>query len=214
MAKRIGTTIPPISTGEISFPTAKTFMYVDFTVQQLRTILMNSQSPQRTVVGLMLRLKELANKDLTLDAIKIERNNIAFPRDLPDLEALANDDTQQSVIGKAKKIQHLPSSFANIDTFKFVYFEIDVINKMLLFKADTEGLRFKRVKIEMDNLPMHQSLAVAPYPISTVNRIGGNDATTTATIIQPLQDFITYSIGYACPPMWPPDFQLVHSMSQ
>ena len=209
MAKRIGTTIPPIGTGGFGLPVAKTFMHVDFTVQQLRTILINSMSPQRTVVGLMLRLKKLANNDLTLDAIKIERNNVAFPNDLPDLEALVDNTAIPSVVGKAKKILGLPPSFASLDTFKYVYFEIDVINKMLLFKADTEGLRFKRVKIEMDNLPIHQSLAVAPYPISIVNRVGGDIEGVTTTA--PLQDFITYSIGYACPPMWPPDFQLLTS---
>ena len=208
MAKAISPQIQVGGSG-FSLPKSKTYMYVDFTREQINSML-QSTHPLSTVVGLMFRPAKIDAFDKTLDVVRIEKSAIAADG-LPDLGKISKSTVLTKKIGTPKKINVLPAPFLGLLEFGFVYFEVEVIKKMLNYKSTTQGLRLTLVKIEMLDLPMHQSLAMAPYPISDVNPVSDGTAIVALAFTEPTQDFITYSIGYGCPPVWPPNFELVNS---
>ena len=194
----------------VAFEYPRTFMSVVFTKKQIADLSKGTAHPHARTYGYMLR-HQWAGGVRTMNMIKIAGSSLVA--DFPDLEALADSTTVLSVVGSPLLLSNLPASFANMPDGKFVYFDVTVIEQMLAFDDDTQGLVFTRTKVEVGEIPLHSTFAVAPYPISSFNKVGGGvPEGFIAPFVSPIEEFITYSIGYACPPMWPPNFTKMKSL--
>jgi hypothetical protein len=162
----------------------------------------------KKTVGIMIRETRGNDGLLTLEAIKVTRDTIQETGSdtLPDLEAMSQKPGLPSVLGVSDK-KPVTAKFRKLSNFGFVFFKKETIDAMLAYKPDkTTGLRFKRAKVEMEGLAMHQVLSVEPDPINTATGIERRASSLLMGGGTPLQDFVTYAIGYACPPNWPDSF--------
>ena len=224
MAKAIKT---PIAQGhEVLKALTTSYMAVQFSKPQMLEIISDplgipifvDGNPNFLVrshtVGILVREKR-SPTSTTLEVVKVTASAFKlgpnYQIDLPDLMKLNKNKELPSVVGVSDK-KNPPQKFRELDTSGFVYFDKSTIVKMLQYKSGTEGLVFKRVRIELEKVAPHHSLTVEPYPLNTLTDgdLSGQNPSDSISLENPsdtpLKDFTTFAVGYGCPPNWPPEF--------
>jgi hypothetical protein len=179
------------------------FKSVFFSKRQILALIDNANNPDQ-IEGIMLRPKESGSVYETLDAIKVTESMFSKLKDyIPDTQIPTK---------KGKPLEKgIPPTFQGLDMFGFAFFPISTIEAMLsVIQAsdpDKSGLIFRLVVVELDALAenkRHLSLAVSPNTVN--NPIVGEDGKGIDFMTTPVNEFLTYSIGFVCPPIWPPNY--------
>jgi hypothetical protein len=183
-----------------SFP----FKSVFFSKRQILELINNVNNPD-PIEGIMLRPKESGSVYETLDAIKLTKS--MFTSELDDFIVNTQLPSQ-----KGKPLETgIPPSFQGLGMFGFAFFPISTIQAMLSViqtsDPDKSGLIFRLVVVELDSITKeenrrHLSLAVSPNTVN--NPIVAGEGLGFS--LPDVREFITYSIGFVCPPIWPPNY--------
>ena len=85
----------------------------------------------------------------------------------------------------------LPENFNGIRNFEFVFFDAATIKSLVTYRGST-GIKLSRIVVDggTDTPAKYQTLRASPFPQPTLT----NDF-----------DAIAFAVGFACPPIWPPN---------